>query len=239
MSCSILYHTECSAMLNIVVLYVLQTTCTAAFHACYPTARRFRIKVSGPPQSVMDRPTTGRSSVGGVSSAEEPLRDPYERQKPRASEDTSVDRKGRNDGTLRGSNSQQQLLQDLHPVVLLEKNRRIQAEQQVEAQKQVSLELARLLELERQKSKRQARVSTASAGPILRRGSQSSVISTQSVGSILKRRDSQSSGIRKVSQGSWSELENGIEDKIVEEEEEEAEKVYTKLCSCLCDNTPG
>jgi hypothetical protein len=59
------------------------------------------------------------------------------------------------------------------------------------------------------------------------------------VGSILKRRDSQSSGIRKVSQGSWSELENGIEDKIVEEEEEEAEKVYTKLCSCLCDNTPG
>ena len=199
------------------------------------------------------RPSTGRTgrsaTVGGDPSAGElPLRDPCEREKPQASGDKSVVRKERDDGTLPSSPSQPP---DLHPVVLLERSRRIEAEQQIEAQKQVSLELARLLKLERQKFKRQARISTVSTGPSLKRGdsqssvgsilkrrdSQSSVgsipkrrDSQSSVGSIRKRRDSQSSGIRRGSQGSWSEIESGREDKIEEEdEEEESEKVYTYI----------
>ena len=237
-------HTVCSASyeLNIVVLYFFIHThfkqhVQLRFHACYPTAQRFRdrIKASEPPQIVMDRPNPSTDRSATDPGAPAPLRDPCEREKPQASGETSVVRRERDDGTLPGSPSQQQLPQDLHPVVLLERNRRIEAEQQIEAQKQVNLELARLLELERQKFKRQARISTVSAGPGLRRGDSQSSLgsilkrrdSQSSVGSIPKRRDSQSSGIRRASQGSWSEIESGREDKIEEEdEEEESEKVY-------------
>ena len=63
------------------------------------------------------------------------------------------------------SHSEQQLPRELHPALLEERNRRVLAEQQVEAEKQACLELTRLLDLERQKFKQQSRrVSTISLG---------------------------------------------------------------------------
>ena len=66
---------------------------------------------------------------------------------------------GRREGlaTLPKSRSEVQLPAELHPALLLERNRRVRAEQQVEAEKQTCLELTRLLELERRKVKQQAR----------------------------------------------------------------------------------
>lgn len=55
------------------------------------------------------------------------------------------------------SQSEVQLPSELHPALLLERSRRIRAEQEVEAERQTCLELTRLLDLERRKVKQQAR----------------------------------------------------------------------------------
>ena len=55
------------------------------------------------------------------------------------------------------SQSEVQLPSELHPALLLERCRRIRAEQEVEAERQTCLELTRLLDLERRKVKQQAR----------------------------------------------------------------------------------
>ena len=59
--------------------------------------------------------------------------------------------------TLPKSYSEVQLPAELHPALLLERSRRVRAEQQVEAERQTCLELTRLLELERRKVRQQTR----------------------------------------------------------------------------------
>lgn len=142
-------------------------------------------------------PTTGRGAAVGC--AEEPLRNSHERQLPQASEDTSVDT-GREFECDTKSHLQRQL-QEPGVRVLQERNRRLQAEQQVEAEKQLCLELSRLLAFERRRVKHCRGLSTP--GLI-----------------ILKGKNSQNSGSNSVSsQKSGGEDEKG-------EGKEEENKVY-------------
>ena len=94
-------------------------------------------------------------------------------------------------------NSQHRQL--LHPSVLIERSRRVSAEQQVEIEKQTCLELTRLLELERRKVKQQLRRLSTTAVPLKTAASQSSGVRVGGIAS--QRRHSNETARVRVDEG--------------------------------------
>ena len=77
----------------------------------------------------------------------------------------------------RGESESPRTQSELDPALLLERSRRVRAEQQVEAERQTCLELTRLLELEQRKVKQQARRPSTISDSVAarRRGSETGV----------------------------------------------------------------